>query len=60
MSWNKSLPQIENLVLNGTRVDWPSVLQLARLLPALKELHICANGRPLCAITLKVLDFKND
>ena len=51
MSWNKSLPQIENLVLNGTRVDWPSVLQLARLLPALKELHICANGRLLCVNT---------
>lgn len=42
--WKKPLPEVQNLVLNGTQMKWGDVLRLAKMLPQLKELHICGNG----------------
>lgn len=43
-SWSTSLPQIENLVLNGTYTSWQDVIDLSRKIPSLTELHACENG----------------
>nr|XP_022300370.1 tubulin-specific chaperone cofactor E-like protein [Crassostrea virginica]XP_022300380.1 tubulin-specific chaperone cofactor E-like protein [Crassostrea virginica] len=42
-SWATPLPQIENLVLNGTFTSWQDILDLTRLIPSLTELHACEN-----------------
>ncbi|XP_060592843.1 tubulin-specific chaperone cofactor E-like protein [Ruditapes philippinarum] len=42
--WSSPLPNVENLVLNRTGIKWKDVLQFAKLLPHLKELHLCANN----------------
>ncbi|XP_045199636.2 tubulin-specific chaperone cofactor E-like protein isoform X2 [Mercenaria mercenaria] len=42
--WTDTLPNLENLVLNKTGVEWQEILHLAKLLPQLKELHICGNN----------------
>lgn len=41
--WNKSLPGIENMVLNDTMVSWSDILQLSKHIQSLKELHLCGN-----------------
>lgn len=43
-SWNTPLPQIENLVLNGTFTSWEDVIDLTKKIPSLTELHACENG----------------
>lgn len=43
-SWNAPLPQIENLVLNGTFTSWQDVIDLTKKIPSLTELHACENG----------------
>ncbi|XP_055956060.1 tubulin-specific chaperone cofactor E-like protein [Patella vulgata] len=56
----KPLESIQNLVLNHTNISLEEVLKLTRILPSLKELHICNNGyRELCCIednTLKNIE----
>ncbi|XP_062607599.1 tubulin-specific chaperone cofactor E-like protein [Saccostrea cucullata] len=42
-SWSTALPQIENLVLNGTYTSWQDVIELSKKIPSLKELHACEN-----------------
>lgn len=42
-SWNTPLPQIENLVLNGTFTSWQDVIDLTKKIPSLTELHACEN-----------------
>nr|XP_006813020.1 PREDICTED: tubulin-specific chaperone cofactor E-like protein-like [Saccoglossus kowalevskii] len=43
-SYGKSFPLVENLVLNGTEISWQDMAVLAKLMPRLKELHLCGNG----------------
>ncbi|KAK3604376.1 hypothetical protein CHS0354_011129 [Potamilus streckersoni] len=42
-SWSGALPSVENFVLNSTQVPFEDVLHLSKLIPTLKELHICNN-----------------
>lgn len=37
-------PQLKNLILNGTYIEWPSVRKLITQLPSLEELHLSLNG----------------
>lgn len=53
--WGSSLLRLENVVLNSTGIPLREVLALARLMPALKELHICCNYyRDLGSIDLAI------
>ncbi|KAK7091786.1 uncharacterized protein [Littorina saxatilis] len=55
--WSTPLPKVENLVLNSTGVPLREVLALARLMPALRELHICCNYyRDLGSVELAIND----
>lgn len=55
--WGVPLPRVENVVLNSTGIPLREVLALARLMPALRELHICCNYyRDLGSIKLAIQD----
>lgn len=57
LSWSTPLPKVENMVLNSTGIPLREVLALARLMPALRELHICCNYyRDLGSVELAVSD----
>ncbi|XP_074657207.1 tubulin-specific chaperone cofactor E-like protein [Tubulanus polymorphus] len=43
-NWTKDVVNVENLVLNDTAASWKEVMKIAKLMPHLKELHICRNG----------------
>lgn len=61
--------QLRVLVLNATLLPWQDVLQLARCLPQLEELHVCSNrircldnGDAMCRALpqLRVLDLDDN
>ncbi|XP_076437802.1 uncharacterized protein LOC143276984 [Babylonia areolata] len=55
--WSTPLPKVENMVLNSTGVPLREVLALARLMPALRELHICCNYyRDLGSVEVAIKD----
>lgn len=51
-SWNAPLPQIENLVLNGTFTSWQDVIDLTKKIPSLTELHACENGNYVYSLSV--------